>query len=144
MIRWHRLLTAGTCFVAGLLTVGCSPFELASWSPAARVTLVECDLEITLDDDVTALQRRDIERRLMDLDEVGSVTYVSKDQALARAREIFAESPDVLENLPANPFPATFRVDLDRCEATDTVRAAIERAAGVAAVEDPDGFRTYQ
>jgi len=47
-----------------------------------------------------------------DVERVSSVVYVTKEEALARFAEQTAESPEILEELPDNPLPASLEVEL--------------------------------
>ncbi len=86
------------------------------WSRAA-------EMSIYLADDVAAEDRQAIEQVLVPGDVVASHVFVSKEQALERFRQTFADLASTVETLDGNPLPASFDVRL---------RPA---AAGSAAVE---------
>ena len=65
---------------------------------------------------------------------VESVEFVSKEQALARAKELFKESPGVMENLPGNPFPASLDAKLKDPTRMDAVARTMQGQEGVDSV----------
>ncbi len=58
--------------------------------------------------------------------EVAGVTYVSKDEALDRYKEIFSESPDLYEGLPSDALPASLEVQLTDSGYSDAVASKLE------------------
>ena len=82
--------------------------------------------ETVSDQEVNAL-RMDLE----DNANVESVEFVSKADALKRAKKLFEESPGVIENLPGNPFPASLDAKLKDPTKMDAVAKAMEGQPGV-------------
>jgi cell division transport system permease protein len=75
--------------------------------------------------------------KLEALPAVGEVTYESKADACARAQILFANQPNVIENVDcATVFPASLRVKLADTEQFAEVRAAVEGQPGVLQVAD--------
>ena len=69
--------------------------------------------------------------------EVASVTYVTEDQALERARRELAELQGIFDDLVSNPLPASLEVKLKTGYRTsDHVREVAERLKGFRFVED--------
>jgi len=69
--------------------------------------------------------------------EVQSATYVSEDDALARARAELVELRDVMQELERNPLPASIEVKLKPgFRDTDHVSAVAERLRGFGFVDD--------
>lgn len=62
---------------------------------------------------------------------VESVQFVSKADALKRAKELFKDSPGVMENLPGNPFPASLDAKLVDPTRMDEVARSMEGQPGV-------------
>jgi cell division transport system permease protein len=58
--------------------------------------------------------------------EVKEVAYISKDDALERYKEIFAESPDLYEGLSADALPASLEVQLNDSGNSDAVASKLE------------------
>ncbi len=63
--------------------------------------------------------------------DVKTVVYISKDDALVRAKKMFKDNPAVVENLPANPFPASLEAKLENPEKAPAVGKALEGQPGV-------------
>ncbi len=78
------------------------------------------------DQDVNAL-RNDLERN----PNVESVEYVTKEKALERARDLFKDTPGVMENLPGNPFPASLDAKLKDPTRMDEVAKEMTGQKGV-------------
>jgi cell division transport system permease protein len=69
--------------------------------------------------------------------EVQAATYVTEDQALARARAELVEFRDVLRELERNPLPASIEIKLKPgFRDTDNVSAVAERLRGFGFVDD--------
>jgi cell division transport system permease protein len=58
--------------------------------------------------------------------EVKNCVYVSKADALARMKEWFKDSPEVLDSLSGNPLPASFEITLADPQTVDEVAARFE------------------
>src|SRR5213596_3512762 len=83
--------------------------------------------------EATAQALKDIEA----FPEVQSATYVSEDDALARARAELVELRDVMQELERNPLPASIEVKLKPgFRDTDHVSAVAERLGGIGFVDD--------
>jgi len=83
--------------------------------------------------EATAQALKDIEA----FPEVQSATYVSEDDALARARAELVELRDVMQELERNPLPASIEVKLKPgFRDTDHVAAVAERLRGFGFVDD--------
>ena len=83
--------------------------------------------------EATAQALKDIEA----FPEVQSATYVSEDEALARARAELIELRDVMQELERNPLPASIEVKLKPgFRDADHVSAVAERLRGFGFVDD--------
>jgi cell division transport system permease protein len=78
---------------------------------------------------------------------VASVEYVSKEQALERFREQTADNPEIVDQLPNNPLPASLEVELVDPEDVEVVVADIKAhpnfANLIANPEDPEKDLKY-
>jgi cell division transport system permease protein len=63
---------------------------------------------------------------------VKQITFITKEQALVRMRKSY---PQLTENLPSNPLPASFEVIPNRGEDTEDIALAV-RGAKLAAVDE--------
>jgi cell division transport system permease protein len=86
----------------------------------------EMTVFVYVKDDVPARIVQDHYNRLLRMDEVETVMFISKEQAMAEFREELGEERSMLEVLETNPLPASFRVTLKK---PYREKAAIERFA---------------
>jgi cell division transport system permease protein len=92
---------------------------------------------VYLEDGTEDRVRASLENRLHDDPAVGSVDFVSREQALARFREMFRDLSALPEDLGENPFPASLEVTLkaDRQSPAEVERMA-KAFAGVPGVRE--------
>jgi len=86
----------------------------------------EMTVFVYVKDDVPVRIVQDHYNRLLRMDEVETVMFISKEQAMAEFREELGEERSMLEVLETNPLPASFRVTLKK---PYREKAAIERFA---------------
>jgi len=123
---------AFSLFVVGLFGLVAINLKDALRAVAERVEVVAYVLPGTPIETVT-LALKDIEA----FPEVASATYVSEDEALARARAELVEFRDVLEDLERNPLPASIEVRLKpRFRDAEHVDQVADRLKGFAFVDD--------
>jgi cell division transport system permease protein len=107
---------------AGLLstaTIGLALFVLgAFWLVTSNIERLAAELSRTaemsiyLADDATAEQRQAIEEAFTSSGVAAGFEYVSKDEALRRFRQTFADVAPVVATLGDNPLPASYEVRL--------------------------------
>ena len=68
------------------------------------------EIRVFLKDTVTVEERASIQNFIQKMDEVKSVKYISKDEAMKEYQEMFKEDPAMLEEIEGNPLPASFRI----------------------------------
>ena len=112
---------AVSLFVLGaFLTVASGLGELVTrWTEKVQVI-------VYLEDGTEDRVRASLENRLREDPAVGAVDYVSREQALARFREMFRDLSSLPEDLGENPFPASLEVTLkaDRQSPAEVQRLA--------------------
>ena len=98
---------AVSLFVLGaFLTVAAGLGEMVTrWTEKVQVI-------VYLEDGIEDRVRASLENRLRDDPAVGAVDHVSREQALARFREMFRDLSSLPEDLGENPFPASLEVTL--------------------------------
>ena len=92
---------------------------------------LEQDIQVMvyLHDDLTEQTRREIEQQLKVDRAVGSLTFVSKEQALADFQTQFPAESHLLQGLGQNPLPASFVVTLAaESRSSDAMRRWANRA----------------
>jgi cell division transport system permease protein len=94
---------------------------------------------VYLEDGTEDRVRESLENRLREDPAVGSVDHVSREQALARFREMFRDLSALPEDLGENPFPASLEVTL---RADRQSPAEVQRMAG--AFAEVPGVREIQ
>ncbi len=67
---------------------------------------------VYLDDGVAAAASREIQMKLLGLEGVEEVVFVSKEEALSSFRKDLGDSKDMLDALGSNPLPDAYRVKL--------------------------------
>jgi cell division transport system permease protein len=112
-------------FVLGAFLLVTANLERLSdeWSRAA-------EMSVYLTDEVTPAERGAVEKLLQPGNGaiVASVEYVSKEAALARFKQTFADLAAAADTLDSNPLPASYEIRLNAGSAT---REAVDRLAGL-------------
>ncbi len=113
---------AVSLFVLGaFLTVASRLGDVVSrWTQKVQVI-------VYLEDGTEDRVRESLANRLKEDPAVGSIDYVTREQALARFREMFRDLRALPEDLGENPFPASLEVSL---KAERQSPAEVERLAG--------------
>jgi cell division transport system permease protein len=102
------------------------------------------NISIYLNDNVTTSQRTDLVNSLRKLSEVKSVSYVSKEQALAEYKAANANNKELLAaiNETGNPLPASIQVDPVDPSKIDQIRTLLGKPE-TQALEDPQVGTSY-
>ncbi len=136
--RLINALSIGTIavslFVLGaFLTVAANLAEAVTrWTQKVQVTFY-------LRDTVTLDQRAELTRKLGLDPAVSTVVFVSRDEALARFREMFRELASLPDEVGSNPFPAALEATVkpghEAPEEVQRLAGAFEKAPGVEEVQ---------
>ena len=86
--------------------------------------------------DISSSDREAIEADLRALPEVKSVVYEDKQEAFERFTRLFANQPDLLENVTPGALPESFRVELHDPNDFQVVADSIDGRPGVERVRD--------
>ena len=134
--KWTLLLSIATIAVAFAML---GAFRVVSVSVArvAETWTQSAEMSVYLDDVVSDTERTAIRQKLESEGAVAGVTFVTKEEALARFGAEFPELGDVTASLDANPFPAAFEVRLSEAGMRDGAQAlatAVTTLPGVADV----------
>jgi len=76
-------------------------------------------IEVFVKDEATPEQTQSLERKIQGMADIKSYKYISKDEALRRFRERFGER--IVANLPINPLPASYEIQVNDADRVDTV-----------------------
>jgi cell division transport system permease protein len=116
--------------LGGTLTLNALARKLTTfWSGKVEVS-------VFLKDEATPEQQKAIEERLLSLPEVDTVVFESKEEAWNRFKEMFKDTPDIVENVGPEALPASYRVKLKDPNKFEVVREALRGYPGVEEVRD--------
>jgi cell division transport system permease protein len=76
-------------------------------------------IEVFIKDEATPEQTQSLERKIQGMNDVKSYKYISKEEALRRFRERFGER--IIKNLPINPLPASYEIQVKNADRVDSV-----------------------
>jgi cell division transport system permease protein len=79
-------------------------------------------IEVFIKDGVSPEQTQALERKIQGMADVKSYKYISKEEALRRFRERFGER--IVANLPINPLPASYEIQVKNADRVDSVAEA--------------------
>ena len=94
------------------------------------------EVSVFLKDSATAPQIEHLRTTLNDIPEVDTIDFESRAEAYARFKEIFANQPALVENVPPDAMPQSFRVKLADPEKFEVVAARLAGQPGIDKVVD--------
>jgi cell division transport system permease protein len=71
------------------------------------------ELEVFVHDDATRAEVAELGRRIREIPHVESTDYISKPEALAILRKRLGDKASIVQELPGNPLPRSYRIKLD-------------------------------
>ncbi|TQS42871.1 permease-like cell division protein FtsX [Cryptosporangium phraense] len=114
-----------------LALLGAGGLLYAGVAKTKDLLYAQVEVSIFLDAAVTADQKTALQTKLQDDPEVQKVTFESKDEAYKRFKELFKDSPDLVENTKPESLPESFRVKLKNPNQANTVDAEYKGQPGV-------------
>lgn len=110
--NWLMSVAAISTVAISLFIVGL--FSFLIYDARAVIDAIERQVEISvyLKDDLSPQARDALEEEIRSWEEVRSVKYISKEQALERFIETVGEDSDIVKEIQGNPFPASFEISL--------------------------------
>lgn len=119
--NWLMSVAAISTVAISLFIVGL--FSFLIYNARAVIDAIERQVEISvyLKDDLSPQVRDALEEEIRSWEEVRSVKYVSKEQALERFIETVGEDSDIVKEIQGNPFPASFEISLKDPKTVETV-----------------------
>jgi len=104
-------------------------------SSVIETTTDEHRVYVYLENDISRAASRDIQYRLLGMEGVEEVAFVSRSEAMTEFREALGDDSDFLEDLVDNPLPESYRVKLKpgyiRIETLDNMASKIIDMPGV-------------
>ena len=103
----------------------------------AAVTAVQARVNVIayLKDGTSTVATDALQHALLSHPEVASVTYVSKEQAMAQLRQQFAGHPELLGAIADNPLPASLAVTLKQPSAARTIGTELQSDPNVSDID---------
>lgn len=105
-LSWGPIVVAISMAVLSVIGIVAAMFIWAVRVEDAVDTPNHDRIRVFLKDDATPAQVQALESELRNMDEVKSVVYVSKDEAMKNFRDQYSEQEDVLDEIEGNPLPA--------------------------------------
>ncbi len=100
--------------ILGLVLVTDRNLDRGATSLKNRVTI-----EVFIKDEAGPEGQQALEQKIAAMPEVKSFTFISKDEALDRFKERYGER--IVQNLPINPLPASFEIQVHDADQVETV-----------------------
>jgi cell division transport system permease protein len=133
----------GVVTFAAISTVFISLFLLGGALLIGRQTdlLIEAqaqnvEVAVFLLDDVSGAQQRRLNDKIANMPEVETVVYESKEAAYRNFKELFANQPELWQNVGPDALPASFRVKLADPEKFEVIAARLEGEPGIEEIRD--------
>jgi cell division transport system permease protein len=119
--NWLMSVAAISTVAISLFVVGL--FSFLIYDARAVIDAIERQVEISvyLKDDLSPQARDALEEEIRSWEEVRSVKYISKEQALGRFIGTVGEDSDIVKEISGNPFPASFEISLKDPKTVETV-----------------------
>ena len=130
--------------IASISTVAAALFILGIFMIlVANVNSLIGDVENTieikafLEDNVTTIQRNQIEKDIKAISGVKDVRYESKEEALEKVKNRLGNNQELTKGFEAeNPFPAAYIIKVDNPEVVKSVSSQISKIGGIYEVKD--------
>lgn len=144
---FKSMVRNGLMTVASILTISLSLFIVGLFT-FASVTInqtigsfeKQLEIEVFLKDEISPQSVQELQDRINSWPEVETVAYISKEEALQRFKERYKDHPELIENIPGNPLPASFVI---RLKDPQKVEEVAKRFNGHPAVEDVEYGQKY-
>jgi cell division transport system permease protein len=135
----HKAVTFLAIVIMSLTLLVLAVFLLATDNVLMFLERAKKDMTVFvyIKDDAPARLVQDQYNDLLRMNEVETVMYISKDQAMAEFKEELGEERSVLDVLETNPLPASFRVTLKKpYREKEAIERFAERAREAPIVEE--------
>ena len=133
----------GVVTFAAISTVFISLFLLGGALLIGRQTdlLIEAqaqnvEVAVFLLDDISGAQRLRLNEKIANMPEVDSVVYESKEEAYRNFKDLFANQPELWQNVGPDALPASFRVKLADPEKFEVIAARLAGEPGIEEIRD--------
>lgn len=89
------------------------------------------EIRVFLRDDITAEEVESMTTFIQKMDEVKSVRYITKDEAMKEYQEMFKDDDAMIKEIEGNPLPASFRIRMKDPKFNNTVAKRLESRSEV-------------
>jgi len=135
------MLVAAVAVVAvSLFLVGGVLLLRSALDRAVTLQTRNVEVGVFLTKDVTPDQRTSIQNDLIAMPEVKQVIYESKEEAYQHFKVLFADSPDIVNNVTPDALPESFRVKLKDPNQFQVVRDRLAGRPGIDQINDQRQF----
>ncbi|GJM44924.1 MAG: cell division protein FtsX [Gemmatimonadota bacterium] len=138
-LRRSPMLAVSSVAVMGLSLFVLGIFLLLTVNLRAAIVAVQSQVEVAVfvQDGLRDVELQSLDRFLREHPGVSSVSYLTRDDAMARFRSELSQKEYLLEALEANPLPDTFEVALfDDWKTTERIAEFATQIEGMAGVDE--------
>jgi cell division transport system permease protein len=121
--------------LAAFATVLITTLVLGVFIPVVRAATAKTnevrqkiELEVFIHDDATKAEVAELGSKIRAIPHVDRTEFVSKAEALAVLRKRLGKRDAIVNDLPGNPLPRSYRIKLDDPDNVDLVKAALQPA----------------
>lgn len=119
-----------TAFIA-LLLLGLALLIREQVNLIVGATTGRVEVVVYLNDEISDAQQQRLNQVLLDMPEVASIDYQSKEEAFEYAKELFKDQPELIDNVSPDTFPASFRIRLQDPEQYKVIPARLAGEPGI-------------
>lgn len=138
-IRRSPLLSMTSVLVMGLSLFVLGIFLLITVNLRAAIVAVQKQVEVVVfvNEDIRDAELKHLDQFLRDHPGVYDVSFLTRDEALAKFRDELDEREYLLEALEANPLPDTFEITLfDDWKTSERIESVAAQVQGMAGVDE--------
>lgn len=119
-----------TAFIA-LLLLGLALLIREQVNLIVGATTGRVEVVVYLNDEISDAQQQRLNQVLLDMPEVETIDFQSKEEAFEYAKELFKGQPELIENVSPDTFPASFRIRLQDPEQYKVIPARLAGEPGI-------------
>ncbi len=126
---WKNRMMAFASFcvlLVSLLLVGFSVLLFMNLNSIIGGIENKNEVIVFLDPEITVAQTEEVQAKLEQIDNIGDISFYSKEEALESLKESMAEYAPVLNSLDENPLPDSYRIRIKDIALTNETVTAIE------------------
>ncbi len=141
---WKNRMMAFASFcvlLVSLLLVGLSILLFMNLNSIVGSMEDKNEVIVFLDPDITAIQTENVQAKLEQMDNIGDISFYSKEEAMDSMKESMEEYANVLDSLgDDNPLPDSFRIRIKNIDLTEETVSLIEEIDNIYSIRAPYDF----